>query len=184
LALKATGLGLWDWDLRTGAMTWSERAKGIYGFPPGEPVTFQQVRDATHPEDLPHTSAKAQRALDPLLRAKEHYEYRIITPDGSIRWIAAHGEAAFEEVDGAEKATRYAGTIQDITENKRAQDDLRTHALVLDSMSEGVSLSTEEGILVFTNPPRTGCSDTIPVSCWASMSRSRTLIRRRRTPAG
>ncbi len=152
LALQSTGLGVWDWDVRTGTLTWSERAKAIYGFPPGEPVTYAQVRDATHPEDLPNTSAQARRALDPAVRANEHYEYRIVRPDGSVRWIAAHGEAVFDEAGNGPIAVRYVGTIQDITDEKRAQDSLRTHALVLDNMSEGVSLSTEDGLLVYTNP--------------------------------
>ena len=150
--MESTGLGVWDWNVATGTMTWSERAKAIYGLPPGEPVTYAQVRDATHPDDLPRTSALARRALDPELRGKEPYEYRIRRPDGAVRWIAAHGEAVFAPVDGGQKAVRYFGTIQDVTERKRAEDDLRTHALLLDSMSEGVSLSTEDGILVYTNP--------------------------------
>jgi PAS domain S-box-containing protein len=53
------------------------------------------------------------------------YRYRIRRADtGEERWILAHGEATFEVVDGIEKATRYTGTVQDITEQKRAQDAL------------------------------------------------------------
>jgi PAS domain S-box-containing protein len=151
LALNATGLGIWDWDLIAGTMTWTERAKAIYGFPPGEPVTFENVRAATHPEDLPRTSAMSRRALDPAQRAKEPYEFRIVRPNGEVRWIDAHGEAVFAVVDGVERAIRYTGTIQDVTERRRAEEDLRVHALLLEQMSEGVSLSREDGTIVYTN---------------------------------
>jgi PAS domain S-box-containing protein len=151
LALQATGLGIWDWDLTTGAMTWTEPAKTIYGFPPGEAVTFEQVRAATHPDDLPRTSAMSRRALDPAQKAKEPYEFRIILPGGEVRWIDAHGEAVFATVDGVERAVRYTGTVQDITQRKRAEEDLRIHALLLERMSEGVSLSLEDGTIVYTN---------------------------------
>lgn len=124
LAIEAAQLGIWDWNLLTGEMVYSARAKEIYGFDPHAPVTFAQVRDATHPDDLPLTSELSRRARDPALREKKPYEYRIIRPDGSRRWILAHGEAVFAQVEGVDKAIRYAGTIQDITEQKQTADAL------------------------------------------------------------
>src|SRR3712207_4987697 len=55
LAVEATDLGIWDWNLLTGEMVYTERAKAIYGFPVDRPVTYEMVRDATHPEDAPRT---------------------------------------------------------------------------------------------------------------------------------
>jgi PAS domain S-box-containing protein len=114
LAARAGGIGIWDWDLRTNTMNYSDQAKAIFGFPPDAPVTYEKVRDATHPEDLPNTSALARRALDPRIREKHPYEYRIVRSDGAERWLLAHGHAVFE----GENAVRYIGTIQDITERK------------------------------------------------------------------
>ena len=114
LAVRAGGIGIWDWDLRTNRMNYSVQAKSIFGFPSDGDVTYEQVRDATHPEDLPTTSALARRALDPKLRDKQPYEYRIVRTDGAVRWLLAHGDAIFE----GDKAVRYIGTIQDITERK------------------------------------------------------------------
>ncbi len=124
LAIEAAQLGIWDWNLLTGEMVYSARAKEIYGFDPDAPVTFDQVRGATHPEDLVLTSDLSRRARDPVIREKAPYEFRIIRPDGSLRWILAHGEAVFAPVDGKEQAIRYAGTIQDITAQKRTADAL------------------------------------------------------------
>lgn len=116
LATEAADLGIWDWNLQTGEMLYSERAKSIHGFAPGEPVTLGMIQAATHPDDLPRTSAMARRALDPAVREHTPYEYRIIRPsDGAVRWVLAHGEAVYASVDGEERASRYVGTLQDIT---------------------------------------------------------------------
>jgi PAS domain S-box-containing protein len=121
IALSAADQGVWDYDLVTGEMVYDDRAKQIYGLPVDRAVTFEIIRDATHPEDLPYTHAQLERAIDPKIRDRNSYEYRIIRPDGSICWALAHGEAVFEGVGEAERAVRYAGTIQDITERKAAE---------------------------------------------------------------
>ncbi len=61
------------------------------------------------------------------MREKEPYTYRIVRPsDGAVRWLRAHGEAVFAcTPDGGERAIRYVGTVQDITEAQRAEDALR-----------------------------------------------------------
>src|SRR3546814_5918273 len=56
----------------------------------------ERVRAVTHPEDFEHTLPMAQRALDPALREKVPYEYRIVRPDGQLRWVLAHGQAVFD----------------------------------------------------------------------------------------
>jgi PAS domain S-box-containing protein len=121
IALSAAEQGVWDYDLVTGEMSYSERAKSIYGFEKLEKITFEQVRDATHPEDLPITHAQFRRAIDPSIRDRSSYEYRIVRPDGSICWALAFGEAVFVGPLGHERAVRYVGTLQDITPRKDAE---------------------------------------------------------------
>jgi PAS domain S-box-containing protein len=121
IALSAANQGVWDYNLVTGEMIYDERAKQIYGLAPDEPVTFEIIRDATHPEDLPYTHAQLYRAIDPKIRDRSSYEYRIVRPDGSICWALAHGAAVFEGEGDSEHAVRYAGTIQDITDRKAAE---------------------------------------------------------------
>jgi PAS domain S-box-containing protein len=121
IALSAADQGVWDFDLLTMEMVYSDRAKEIYGLPTDRPVTFEIIRDATHPEDYPVTSAQLRRAIDPAVRDRSSYEYRIVRPDGTICWALAFGEAIFEGPPGGERAVRYVGTLQDITERKQAE---------------------------------------------------------------
>ena len=121
IALSAAKQGVWDYDLVTGEMIYDERAKQIYGLQPDQPVTFEIIRDGTHPDDLPVTHGRLLRAIDPKIKDRDSYEYRIVRPDGSICWALAHGEAVFEGEGENERAVRYAGTIQDITERKAAE---------------------------------------------------------------
>lgn len=125
IAVSAADQGVWDYNVETGEMTYSARAKEIYGLPVDKPVTFEIIRDATHPDDLPNTHAQLLRAIDPAVRDRSSYEYRIIRPDGTIRWAQAYGEAIFVEEEGHERAVRYIGMLVDITEGKEAEEALR-----------------------------------------------------------
>jgi PAS domain S-box-containing protein len=120
---QAAGLGTWEWDLATNRMFYSDRARAICGFG-DQSLTLQMVRDVTHPEDLPRTSAMAAAALDPARREKAPYEYRVVRADGCVRWVRAHGAAVFEQQDGETRAVRYVGTIQDITDRKKTEQAL------------------------------------------------------------
>jgi PAS domain S-box-containing protein len=126
LAVDAAALGVWEWRLATNEMIYSPRAKAICGFAEDAVVTYDMVAAVTHPQDFPRTSAQAERALDPLIRDRSPYEYRIVRPSGEVRWVSAYGEAVFETgPDGVERATRYVGTLVDITERRQAEDLLR-----------------------------------------------------------
>lgn len=103
-------------------MNYTRIAREISGLDPDKPLRIQNISNTVHPEDLPRTSAMMQRALDPAIQEKLPYEYRIVLPDGAIRWILAHGEAVFEKREGKLISTRYVGTIQDITAQKKAAD--------------------------------------------------------------
>lgn len=125
IATRAAHIGVWEWDLRTGAMTYSDIAREICGFPQAGPVTFEMVLAVTHPDDLPSTRAASARALDPARRENVVYNYRIRRADtGETRRVIAYGEANFEEIDGDTVAVRYVGTLQDITADWRMEQQL------------------------------------------------------------
>ncbi len=125
IAAEAAGLGVWQWDLLNNSFIYSARAKQIYGFSPDGEVTFEEVAAATHPDDAARTHELALKSFDPDVRAQETYRYRILRRDtGEMRWVTAHGVASFAEVEGKCRAVSYIGTLQDITEQKKAEDAL------------------------------------------------------------
>jgi PAS domain S-box-containing protein len=128
LATRAARLGIWDWNLLDGSFVYSPRAREICGLPPGEGLLrLEQVQACTHPDDLPRTHAMLLRALDPAVRECVPYEYRVVHADGTVRWVLAHGEVEFARVDGIERAVRYTGTLQDVTEQRQLREALESN---------------------------------------------------------
>jgi PAS domain S-box-containing protein len=117
LAQLRTGIGIWDFNLRTGKLTWTPELEALFGLKPGTVKCYRDYRDRIHPEDV----AAVESARVPAVRRRETYqvEYRIIRPDGQIRWIAAIGGAVYDEATG--KPTRIIGNNADITERKLAE---------------------------------------------------------------
>lgn len=138
IAVHAAGLGVWDWDLQTDQFLFSDTAREIFGFKGEDTISLEAMRAVMHPDDLPLVQAQSASALDPDRRATEPYRYRIVRTDGQVRWILAHGEAIFEQVDGTVKAVSFIGTFQDVTEQT---DNERR---ILDS-EERLRLALESG---------------------------------------
>lgn len=115
LSIEASEIGLWEWDLKTNLFEFSQQARKIFGMGASrEPLTFEQMQAAIHPDDLEVVRRKSEAALDPAVRASETYDYRIMRPDGSHRWVHARGEAIFEG-EAAPRPIRYIGTFRDVT---------------------------------------------------------------------
>lgn len=122
LALEATGLGIWDADLVTGIREWTQEAKDTLGLAAETLTTRETFLNCIHPDDRARIEAKFF-AAEPESILIYHDECRIIrADDGEERWAAISGRTF---LDRSGKAVRKLGTIQDITERKRAEEALR-----------------------------------------------------------
>src|SRR5690349_8144219 len=91
-AMRAAELGIWDWNLLDGTFLYSPRAREICGLPQDNaPLRLEQLQALTHPDDLSRTHAMVLRAIDPAIRERLPYEYRVVHPDGQVRWVIANG---------------------------------------------------------------------------------------------
>ena len=117
LAQLKTGIGLWDWDLRTGKVTWTPELEAIFGLEPGTVKTYADFRNRVHPEDV----ERVETERDAAIRRHEQFnvEFRIIRSDRAVRWILAMGGALYDDVTG--EPTRALGNNLDITERKLAE---------------------------------------------------------------
>lgn len=123
LAIEATELGTWDFDPIGGELRWDERCKELFGLPPETQVDYETFLAALHPKDRERTDRAVWRALSPSSGGRYEIEHRTVgLADGVERWVAARGQAFFDE---AGRASRFIGTVLNITERKRAEGEIR-----------------------------------------------------------
>jgi PAS domain S-box-containing protein len=136
LAQSSTGIGIWDWNLQTGNVTWTPELEAIFGLEPGTVKCYADFRDRVHPDDIERVEAERDAAI----RRRHPFtlEFRIIRSDGVVRWIQAMGGAFYDEVTG--EPMRILGNNLDITERKLAELALaeRNAQLGLASRTAGV----------------------------------------------
>jgi|GEM_PF-453299 len=146
-AQRIAGLGSWDWDIVRGELRWSDGIYRIFGLSPeGFGATYAAFLQAVHPDDR----ARVQQAVDEAVAHAKPYgiEHRIVRPDGSERVVQERGEVTYD-ADG--NAVRMVGTVQDITEQKRAELRLRQAATVFENTSEGVMITGPDQRIVAVN---------------------------------
>jgi PAS domain S-box-containing protein len=111
-------IGLWEWDVRTGAIFWSDRYLQIFGIDDPEYCpSIEDFESRVHPDDLPACLDAAREHLEG--RVPFNVEYRIRHTNGSWVNILAGGQASWDE-NGA--PIRMDGSIEDITERKRDEE--------------------------------------------------------------
>jgi PAS domain S-box-containing protein len=124
LALDAGHLGTWDWDIARGVVHWSETLEDMHGIPRGTfPGTFEAYQADIHPEDRARVLATIRENL---ATGHDHrLTYRIVRPDGVVRWLEAHGRF---DLDPRGTPLRLLGVCGDITD--RVQTETARTALV------------------------------------------------------
>jgi PAS domain S-box-containing protein len=121
LAIDATDLGLWDYDLVTGTMLWSDRLKALFGLAPDAKVDFDTFVRGVHADDRDRILKIYGRALNPESDGHFRFEHRVVTPDGQLRWLLGSGQVLF---DAESRPVRAIGTALDITGRKRGEQAL------------------------------------------------------------
>jgi PAS domain S-box-containing protein len=134
LAHEAARLGSWHWDMATAITVWDEQLEAIYGMPPGGfDGTFEAWEATLHPDDHDEAMAVVQRAIE--ARSSYVLRNRIFWPDGTVRWIEAHGKVTTDEQGNP---TGTIGCVRDITERVKVQEreaDAAARALLLQEVT-------------------------------------------------
>ena len=130
LAAEAAHLGVWEMDTATEELWMSDGARTLFQFDSETRLDHEMVKDRVHPEDR----ALRDSAIKHAIETHGHYEieYRILLPDGTLRWIASHARCVTGE-DGA--CTRLIGVSIDVTPRKLAEADALRHREELGHMS-------------------------------------------------
>ncbi|MCT7960992.1 PAS domain S-box protein [Laspinema sp. D1] len=124
LALSAANAGIWEWNLTNGRWFWSEENYRLLGYEPGDcETTYQNWLQAVHPDDRQSVEASVQTTLNS--PSNFNLEYRVLLPNGSVRWLSNIGETLLDE-NGQIKGM--SGIQIDITDRKGTEEALRTSA--------------------------------------------------------
>jgi PAS domain S-box-containing protein len=151
-AQRLAGLGSWQWDAQTDAVIWSEELYRLAGRDPNLPAPSFKEHPSLFTAEGWH---RLQRVVWGAVEAGTSYELdmEIIGSGSSTKWVIARGEPV-RDADGQIIGLR--GTVQDITERKRAEEALHESEdklrLILDSTAEGICGVDLEGRCTFCNP--------------------------------
>ena len=132
LAAEAGRLGTWEWELPHRRVHWSPEIERIHGLELGTfPGTFEAYQSDLHPDDRDRVLAAIEETIGN--RTPYLMEYRIIRPNGDVRWIEARGQM-FLGASG--EPERLVGICMDVTDRKQAERDLRARAEDLVHLTE------------------------------------------------
>jgi two-component system sensor kinase FixL len=130
LAADAAHLGMWEWDLNTDEMWSTKMRRALFGLPTSGKITFKDLISLVHIDDRD----RIQEALKHAIESREDYasEYRLVLPDGGVRWMEARGRCVTGE-KGA--GIRLIGVSIDVTPRKLAEAEALRHREELGHLS-------------------------------------------------
>ncbi len=152
-AQRIAGLGFVRWDLKTNAIEWSDEVYRIYGVDPHkQEVTLEYTGSLVHPDDLEYVRQKFEMAIDG--RRRCDVDHRVVRPDGQIVWVHVTAELVLDK-DG--KPDLLLGTVLDITERKRSEEEALRHQETLARVDRATSMGLLTGSIAHElNQPLTG----------------------------
>jgi PAS domain S-box-containing protein len=132
-AQRLSHTGSWAFNVATRQVVhWSQEHFRIFGFDPEQGMpSVETLLQRIHPDDR----AKAAEVLERTVRERTDYEmdWRIVLPDGAIKYIHAEGHPVF---NSSGDLVESVGTVMDVTERKRAEEERQAHLWFLESMDQ------------------------------------------------
>ncbi|MDG4553758.1 MAG: EAL domain-containing protein [Candidatus Competibacter sp.] len=147
LALEAAEAGIWDWDLASGHIVWSDAHARIFGLKSEQfDGRYETFRRCVHPDDIQALEDQVEAA-----RARHldyQHEFRVVWPDGSIHWVAGRGRFLRDE---SGNPMRMCGAVTDISQRKADEARLHLAAAVFQHSNEGVTITDADVRIVAVN---------------------------------
>ncbi len=143
MAASAARLALWEWDLSSNRIWVSNNGRALYGVTDQEEIDFDRFMQTVHPEDHPLVRTAIEKALHGY--EPYHIDYRVVRPDGPLRWITARGTI---EKNAQGRANRLRGISMDITEQKESEDRFRR---VIEAAPNAMAMIDDHGHIRLVN---------------------------------
>jgi formate hydrogenlyase transcriptional activator len=120
LAATSAGAGLWILEIATDQIWATKKTRELYGFAPSQELNFEGFIQIVDPGDRERIRLRVEQAVR--TRGDFQEEYRIVYPDGTIRWMDARGRPYFNQ---SGEPQRLMGVSLDISERKKMEEQLR-----------------------------------------------------------
>jgi len=155
--VRLSGIGMFDHDHVTGEIYWSPEQRQIYGWGAEEPVLFSrsglspsETWNLIHPDDRQRLLAAIEHAHH-APDGQFEIDYRIIRRDGTLRWISSRSQTFFSGEGRARRALRTIGAVQDITERRAAERELRFNQTAVQRSNTSIYWITPGGQVTYAN---------------------------------
>ncbi len=151
-AEQVANLGSWEMDIATGKAVWSDQFYRICGFEPGAIEPSSKVGfTLIHPDDRERAAQAVTRAINE--GGIYSIEKRIVRPDGTEVWVESRG---LVECNATGEPVRLVGSFLDITERKKAEEELKESEekfrSILEHMADMVFLLDDNGMVTYVSP--------------------------------
>ena len=139
-AQRVAHVGSWERDPITQKITWSEEVFRIFGLQPTiNPLSYSELLLKVHPDDRQYVAEVLTRATD--AEEAHQLEYRVIRPDGSLRYVFSKGLYSYDEDN---IIIRAFGIVMDVTERKEAELAIQSSALALQQKANELEITLGE----------------------------------------
>ncbi len=147
-AQRIAHLGNWDWNIIKNEIHWSDEIYRIFGLTPQEfGATYEAFLNFVHPDDREFVKKYVNEAL--YERKRYSIDHRIVRPDGAERIVHEQAEVTFDETS---RAVQMVGTVHDITEQKKAEMEIRKLSTVIEQSINIVFTTDIKGDIEYVNP--------------------------------
>jgi len=158
LAQKASNIVIWDCDISSGILKWSDNIKEIIGLEPSERAwTYRDLIELIYPEERQLVLGKINDSMDH--GAAYYVEHRIIRPDGQVMWAANSGDVFFNEKN---EPVRMLGAIWNITGARKEQERTRQLSVAVEQNPVTIVITDSASKILYVNPKFTEISGYTP----------------------
>jgi diguanylate cyclase (GGDEF)-like protein/PAS domain S-box-containing protein len=146
-AQRIARIGNWEWDIAENTLSWSDEIYRIFGRQPQEfEATYEEFLRSIHPDDRSFVTDSVNKAL--YENAPYNIVHRVIRPGGDVIFVNEQGEVFFDE---SNKPVKMIGTVQDVTELKKTEAELKRLARIIDEIINIVIITDDNGNIEYVN---------------------------------
>ncbi len=144
---EAASLGHWDFDF-AGTLVWSEQTRKLLGVEATTPASKRLLLSLVHPEDRARLEEHVARSVRPDTDHRRRLEFRIVTRDGTVRWLEDQSQV---ETDAVGMPVRAVGIVRDITAHKSAEELQARLAAIVASSADAIVGQTLDDVVTCWN---------------------------------